>query len=317
MFRLKYEAVISRWGSFEEYSEWVQPVCVTKSSFRAVASSTLLEQITDLAETAYDFRQSLTELQNHGYDPSGRLHNPLDESQDAASALGICRHLCDLGERILICSRDLAKSRDASNFLHGKQYIDLYTEKSPDRRRDQWIGKLLAACHDLYSAYYNAVHNPDTFILDQLDASLPLVLKRDFISAQHQFSVGLFEQGFLSSGRGFEGVLRAFAQRKRLWIQTKSGKRPAGEASLRELIEVLSRARWRKDKSPVLSTRASSVLHFIRNSRNAVAHPATDDMDENWKEFALIAASNANKLWKLSQQRYAGLVETTISLQTQ
>jgi len=308
--------IISSWRSLEEYNEWVQPIHVRKSLFRSHTSSTLIEQITDLNESAGQFRHAIDELTALGYVGYTRLHEPEEDRVDSdfATAWAICSELCLLGEEILMHSRALARSDDAADFLHGRQFLDTWKESTDRAGRDRWINKFLTASHSLYAAYHNGVHSPKTFILDELDSDFPTALKRDFITAQDQFSVGLEEQGFLSTGRGLEGILRAFAAKKRILIQNKSGTRPACEASLHDLVEALSHARWRKDKSPVLHARINKLLHYIRASRNAAAHPATETLDENWKELAVVAASNANKLWKSAQQRYAGLVETKIAL---
>lgn len=309
--------MISPWKSFEEYAEWVQPVCVRKNLFRSHTSYTLLKQITDLNESATEFHTAITELRELGYDGDRgsppEIENDLNSSA-LRSAKGICIHLCHVGEEILMYSSAFAKGNEADDFIHEKEMIEHWERYTNDGRIHRSINELLEASETLYSGYYNAVHNSAKFLLDELDSDFPPSLKRDFVTAQDQFSVGLEEQGFLSAGRGLEGVLRAFAAKKRIFIQSKTGTRPACEATFYDLIEALSRARWRKDKSPVLNTRINKLLHYIRASRNAAAHPAAETLDENWKELAVVVASRAKKLWKSAQQRYAGLVETKISL---
>jgi hypothetical protein len=89
--------------------------------------------------------------------------------------------------------------------------------------------------------------------------------------------------------------------------------KPAAEEDFYDLIECLSRTRWKSDKSPVINGRVKSLLHHIRTSRNAAAHPSITPVEENWRELAVIVASNANRIWKIAQRRYASLAEKKIT----
>jgi len=121
------------------------------------------------------------------------------------------------------------------------------------------------------------------------------------------------ELGFFSAGRGLEGVLRAVARKKQLVIESRSGITPVAEADFYDLIECLSRARWKTDKTPLIDGRIKSLLHHLRTSRNATAHPSKIPVDENWRALAIVVASHARRLWRLAERRYAGLVEKKIA----
>jgi hypothetical protein len=175
------------------------------------------------------------------------------------------------------------------------------------------INQLVDSACTLYFGLQEAVDGTRHFLIDQFDGDFPIQLKRDFIVARDQFSVGLDEAGFLSAGRGLEGVLRAVARKKQVSIETRGVLRPAAEADFRDLIECLSHVRWKADKSPMIDVRVKSLLHHLRTSRNATAHPSVEPLVENWRELAVIVASTARRLWKTSQRPYAGIVAKTVS----
>lgn len=304
-------AIILPWTSYEEYAEYIQAEYVERNLFRHRTSQSLLDQITELQRSADAMSAAAKQLSELGYD--GDRSRPSEDTDSAPrSARGICIDLCHHGEEVLMYAKGLAQSHEADDFLHEKDILEHWDRyEGSDRIHDE-INELVAATWTLCNGLHNAITGTEEFLLDQLDRDFPDVLKRDFIVARDQFSVGLEEAGFLSAGRGLEGVLRAVAQKKLLLIETRGVLKPAAEEDFFDLIECLSRTRWRTDKSPIISQRIKSLLHHIRTSRNAVAHPVTIPIEENWRELAVIVTSNANRIWKVGQRRYAGLREKKI-----
>src|SRR5438067_6087100 len=307
--------MITKWVSFEEYSKWVEPIYLRKGLYNTRASESLLRQICRMEADVQSLWHASEQLRDSGYD--GKTRKPKLGSSDAdkhyAYVHGVCVHLGQLGESIFAANKSLAKSPQGMDFLELRDLQTDWDSYKTSGRIDQGINDLLGEAERLNAAYYDTVNDSDEFLIGQLSEDLPVFLRRDFETARDQFSVGLQEAGFLSAGRGLEGVLRAFAQKKGIWIDRKGSTTPAGEADFFDLIEVLAKVRWRSDKRPVLDTATKTLLHHLRTARNAAAHPNAHLTEENWRELAVVVAGHAGRLWKLAQRRYAGLVEKKIS----
>jgi hypothetical protein len=308
------ETMISPWRSFEEFSEWVTPQCVNRGLFHHNTRRSLLHRITDLRENADEMDEAIKDLRELGYDGDHAAPESASKRSDFAppQSHGICLHICHCGEELLMYSKGLTMTHEAYDFLHAKALLEQWQRYDGSHRIHGEINELLDAAQTLLLGYRRTVDNSDEFLLDQLDVDLPEELERDFVTARDQFSVGLEESAFFSAGRGLEGVLRAVARKKQVTIESRGVSKPASEEDFHDLIECLSRARWKADKTPLIDGRIKSLLHHLRASRNAAAHPSMFPVDENWRALATLVASHAGRLWKLAGRRYAGLVEKKI-----
>src|SRR6266480_2205285 len=254
-------AIIVSWASYDEYAEYVQAQYVQKSLFRHRTSQSLLDQVTELQRSADMMSAAAQQLGKLGYDGERARPTDSDDAESAPpSARGICIDLCHHGEEVLMYAKGLAQSYEADDFLHEKDILEHWDRYDRSHRIHDELNELLAAAWTLYNGLQNAINSTEDFLLDQLDRDFPDLLKRDFILARDQFSVGLEEPGFLNAGRGLEGVLRAVARKKLLLIETRGVVRSAAEEDFFDLIECLSRARWRTDKSPIINPRIKSLL---------------------------------------------------------
>jgi hypothetical protein len=220
--------MITKWASFEEYSKWVEPLYLRKGLYTTRASQSLLRQICRMEADIQSLWHVTEQLRDSGYD--GRTRKPKLDSSNAdkhyAYVRGLCVHLLQLGESIFVTNKSLAKSPQGMDFLDLR---DLQTDWDSYKNSggiDQRINELLGEAERLSAAYYDTINDSDEFLIAQFSEDFPVFLRRDFDVARDQFSVGLQETGFLSAGRGLEGVLRAFAQKKGIWIDRKGSSTP-------------------------------------------------------------------------------------------
>ncbi len=205
-------AIILPWTSYEEYSDYIQAQYVERNLFRHRTSQSLLDQITELQRSADTMSAAAHQLSELGYD--GDRGRPSEDSDSALpSARGICIDLCQHGEEVLMYAKGLAQSYEADDFLPEKDILENWDRYDGSDRIHDELNELVAPAWTLYNGLQNAINGTEEFLLDQLDRDFPDVLKRDFIVARDQFSVGLEEAGFLSAGRGLEGVLTPLLRR--------------------------------------------------------------------------------------------------------
>jgi len=88
------------------------------------------------------------------------------------------------------------------------------------------------------------------------------------------------------------------------------------EADLNDIIESTKRLHWKTRKFTVSSPRVVTLLHHLRVSRNAAAHPGEGNSDQddgaNWQEIAVLSARYAASLWKVSREGRRKILEKVI-----
>jgi hypothetical protein len=179
------QAMILPWASFEEYSDSVNPLFVTKSLFRSLASRSLLDRLTGLKENAKELLEAINNLRELGYD--GERGAPASGQEPGLApkiARGICIHLGHVGEEMLIHMKGLATTYEVDDFLHEKDISEHWDRYVRSDRIHNEINELIAAAETLQHAYYNVVKNSSDFLVDQFDFGFPIDLKRDFLTAR-------------------------------------------------------------------------------------------------------------------------------------
>lgn len=151
------------------------------------------------------------------------------------------------------------------------------------------VSELVTAAETLLEGYHQ-LQEEDKRFLDHVE--LPSPLLADFVLCRNLFSVGLDDLGVFAAGRGFEGVLRTIAKRRKI-VTTKG--LPAAEASLAELIECVARLRLAGGR-PLIEKDTRSLLDYARNARNATAHPHGRNR-QTARQLAEVIASEAQHVW--------------------
>lgn len=298
------------WNSWEEYSDYVQPLSVRRPIFRSAKRATAFRAQRELQDSIRIVKENVTKLRSLGF--TGRDNEPpptdvrvLDEARHVA------RELIHAGEKLLIYHKRLATSDRAYGFLHQHEIFEMLNASSDSMAMVIEIEQLVKDTDELAGGLYEIETDDEKLFLHDLD--LPTQLETDFRIARNLFSVGLDEIGVFVAGRGLERVLREIAKLRRVMIQKKNEVEAASESDLFDLIETMARIRWKSSGERLLTADTKALLHYLRTMRNATAHP-TRNLNATIapREIAKILAETANRLWKDVTKTRARFSETTI-----
>jgi len=299
------------WSSYEEFAKYVSPKDVRNSRFVEITQrDSRFGCIVILSEAFEEFRTALHNLKGLGFESESAVGNREKLSAAQKEVWDLARS----GETLLSLHKRLATSHWADLFLSRKEI----SEEWERYQKSDWIfgeiRRFMKGCDDLCKGFFELSREDEEFLIHQL--KLPKKLRSDFVVARDLFSVGMDEVGLLVVGRGVEAVLRETARLKRLVIvdHGKSKGKPAQEADFYDLIEVLYRTRFRKDGSRFLEKKDRHLLHFLRDIRNASAHPSEGSSNEerNAREVARLAAAMADKYWQKVTDRTVRIASRAI-----
>ncbi len=298
------------WKSYEEYYGYVAPRVVMENNFQSHNIFSSFEHIKRLQEAKLELNSLVNELTKMGFADQWSSNEKWKKLPEARL------HVLDLasaGEIFLFYNRRLAKSNASYIFLHQKDIDEHWERYSTSDRIFREVSELVLATKSMLEAYEDIVNEDSKFLLTDID--LPNELKADFVLARDLFSVGFDEVGLLITGRGLEGVLKAIAKKKRIKILVRGKQFFAHDARFYDLIEVLARVKWQKDKSRLISSDVKSLLHFLRSVRNSGAHPTADKNNSlvSYREMAMVSAQIANTLWEKVTIERARILRSTIN----
>lgn len=279
-----------RWDSDEEFEEYVQPHAI--NPVRHVRHSYTILSLAQCARELYEnlanLRQALEQFETL------LEQEPTPDAMEQARTLAI--EICHFGESVLVFQKRLVLDMHAYGFVHGKDAIPHAAHQTHRPPTLYDLRQLAEDTRELLDGFEEMARADADFLVSGL--RLPDSLLRDFRLARDLFSVGLDEIGLLVAGRGLEGVVRAILAERR--ISTPRAK-PAAEAHLNEMIDILRQLRWKADKKPFLPRGAAEILHWLRETRNIGAHPQVDEGHPLGppRELALLVTQAAQRLWQL------------------
>jgi hypothetical protein len=297
------------WNSWDEYVSAVHPLEVRIGTFRGCRRNTQFESVRSLIGALDKLRKALSLLSELGFKGDG-TSLPKDSSR-ARQAHGIVIEAVHAGEELLLYHKRLAIGRASYGFLQQNDLLDHWDRYEKTDRIAIEIELLVEDIRELLDGYDQMAREDESFIVDNLD--LPVDLENDFRISRNLFSVGFEETGLLVAGRGLEGVLRQIARNRRIFLVNKGKATPASESDLYDLIETMSRIRWKVRGTPLISQEAKALLHYLRTTRNSGAHPGHSFQgSEDYRETAIVVANTANRLWKSVISSRARLDPTTV-----
>ena len=274
------------WRDDAEYREWICPAKIDRGRpVRLSHTETWFSLLAHLFEAAGTLRRAIQDLRRLGF---GALQPPNDRAV-LDQARPLTWDVVYAGETLLLYHKRLAQSDHAYDFLHAHDLDEHWDRYAAGDRVFSEVSDLVDAAEKLLEGYHQ-LQEEDTRFLEQLD--LPIELLADFILCRNLFSVGLDELGVFAAGRGFEGVLRSIAKRRKI-VTTKG--LAAAEAPLAELIECFARLQLAGGR-PLIEKDTRSLLDYARNSRNATAHPHGRKR-QTARQLAEIIASEAQHVW--------------------
>jgi len=298
------------WESWEEYCKRCHPVEIRQGRFRLVRSSTKLQSVQDLADAAEELAESFRELKSldfkgknarpPNYDPAlvGRARDPVI-------------HAIHAGETLLLYHKRLALSEASYGFLHQNDFLEHWDKYVGGQRIIHEIQQLVEDVGQLLEGYQRISGEDERFLVGDLD--LPKELEEDFNLSRNLFSVGFDEVGLFIAARGLEKVLRRIAFDRKIELVTSKKTEAASEAELHDLIETMSRVRWKVRGVPLVSRQTKALLQYIRTLRNSGAHSGGQESDEdNFRQTAAIIARSANSLWNSVARKRARLEPTSV-----
>lgn len=286
------------WSSYNEYAKYVQPVMIKgPGPLRRTLHDTWYETEQRHGGAIRKLEAALQALVDLGFNGRRETRLPGDKSL-LDPACQVVLELVYAGEELLMLDKRLAKSRASYGFLHQHDIVEHWERYAATDRIFREIDQLVKDTHELLQGLYELHKDDDSFLLDELD--LPQELEADFRLARNLFSVGFDDLGVFVAGRGFEGVLRRIAQVRKLSLRSKGGATPAYELDLHDLIELLSKVRWKKTGERLISRDTRVLLQYIRTLRNNAAHPELGGARAGFtsRQTAALIADAANALWK-------------------
>jgi hypothetical protein len=300
------------WNSWEEYLDTVNPVALdSPGRFRLSQRDSWFETQCHLWEAVQKLRAAARALSKLGF--TGDDHDsPPDDPSILEEAERLVLEAVYSGEELLLYHKRLAKSDAAYGFLHQNDMLKHWNRYQNAGRIPREIHQLMSDIGELLDGYQGFVQAEDRFIVGGLD--LPSPLESDFRLARNLFSVGFDEVGVLIAGRGLEGVLRKIADTRKITLDIKGRPAPASEADLYDLIEAMSRVRWKKSGAHLITQETKALLHYLRSLRNSGAHakrPGKGPMVSP-RETATLVAETADRLWNDVSQTRARLAPLLI-----
>jgi hypothetical protein len=274
------------WRDDAEYREGICPAQRDRGQpVRLTHRETWFSLLAHLGEAASNLQRTIDDLRQLGFGTA----KPLTDRALLDQARPLTWDLVRAGETLLLYHKRLALSDHAYDFLHAHEVDKHWDRYAESDRVFSEVSDLVDAAEKLLEGYHQLQAEDERF-LDHLE--LPSELLADFVLCRNLFSVGLDELGVFAAGRGFEGVLRTIAKRRKI-VTTKG--LAAAEASLAELIECFARLQLAGGR-PLIEKDTRSLLDYARNSRNATAHPHGRKR-QTARQLADVIASEAQHLW--------------------
>lgn len=292
---------MSRWKSYEEYKTSVIPEFVTDAQeFNELVNFSALQRVEELFSWMVDVSGGVSSLRKLS-SPWGESSEP--DANSVHEAQRQVRKLVESAEYAFVHSRSLALSDLATDFIYTKSVVRNW-EKYSARRIVHRVKRLVSSGEKLFDAM-EAIRNQAAFLFKDTVSALPPNLHADFLAAREQFELELDEAGAFFAGRGLEGVLREIARKLQVTItqRNKLVSDLVHEADFYNLIEAMSRLKWKGSGSPVLDRKVKALLHYLRSARNATAHPAgprSYDDEPDWRDIANLSAKATKQIWLAS-----------------
>lgn len=288
------------WKSWDEYVSYVGPTSISNPRVVRIArNESSFERHERLINAAAEFERALNGLYGAGFHGSQDGHD-IEVNDETRS---LVEDLLHTGEEFLLYHRRLGVLPETYDFAHCHDVEVHWDRNLGSPRACEEINELVGAARALLVKYHAIKSDDAKFLVDGLD--LPEALIGDFTLARDLFSVGFDAVGVLIAGRGLEGVLRAIAARRKIAIVSKGHTQPAAEADLHDLIEAMYRVRWKVRNARLISAQARGLLQYLRTVRNSHAHPGGADtlLESESREFAVVLASSAKRLWSQAASR--------------
>jgi len=277
--------------------DYVVPIAVDERNTRLQRFYSWFEIQENLLEAVQEIRAKLESLTNLGF--TGDDNKPLPNDPSILDTThSIVLELIYAGEELLLYHKRLAKSNASYKFLGSHDMYDHWEHYSATRRIFKETDKLVKGSWELLEGYQNRIREDDKFLLYELE--LPRDLEDDFVLARNLFSVGFDDVGVLITGRGLEGVLRRIAKLRKINITAKGKPTLVSQADIFDLIETMSRVKWKVTGIPLITKDTKALLHYLRTLRNEGAHSGIEKqrVTLNPPEIATIVTETANQLWK-------------------
>jgi len=277
--------------------DYVVPIAVDERNTRLQRFYSWFEIQENLLEAVQEIRAKLESLTNLEF--TGDDNKPLPNDPSILDTThSIVLELIYAGEELLLYHKRLAKSNASYKFLGSHDMYDHWEHYSATRRIFKETDKLVKGSWELLEGYQNRIREDDKFLLYELE--LPRDLEDDFVLARNLFSVGFDDVGVLITGRGLEGVLRRIAKLRKINITAKGKPTLVSQADIFDLIETMSRVKWKVTGIPLITKDTKALLHYLRTLRNEGAHSGIEKRRAtlNPREIATIVTETANQLWK-------------------
>jgi hypothetical protein len=299
------------WASWDEYVDAVHPAAFDRPGrLRGAQRDSWFEAECHLWEAVRKLTEATRTLHTLGFTGSDH-ESPPDDASVIDRAERVVLDAIFAGEELLLYHKRLAKSDAAYGFLHQSGMLKHWNRYERAGRLPMEIHQLMSDIGDLLNGYQEFVQAEDRFIVGSLD--LPLSLESDFRLARNLFSVGFDEVGLLIAGRGLEGVLRKIADVRKIELEVKGKTFPASEADVFDLIEAMSRVRWKTSRTRFITPEIKALLHYLRSLRNSGAHSGHGKRSLiSPRETATVIAGTANRLWNEISGTRARLDPSTV-----
>lgn len=300
------------WESWEEYVEWCHPSGIRRGTFNLSRSATQLESAKHLLVSFEILDSEINELRALGF--NGREDKPPVRTDELVRKMW--DHVLKLvyaGDELLVYHKRLAMSEAAYGFLHQNSILEHWDRYVSTDRILHEVRQLVEDAGELVDGYRRMEREDERLLIHHLD--LPKELEADFRLARNMFSVGLDEVALFIATRGLERVLRRIAHDRKITLEIAGKnhkKESASEADLHDLIECMSRVRWKVKRTPLLTRETKTLLQYIRTVRNSGAHSGQRTDTEDARETASIIARSASRLWSTVTSSRAQLDPTDV-----
>ncbi|HMD76083.1 MAG TPA: hypothetical protein VKG86_01780 [Terracidiphilus sp.] len=297
------------WNSWEEYVQWVHPSEVQIGHFKESKRETKLEAEQSLLSAVNSLNNLSVQLHKLGFGDNRKSSSDLKYNVGEVSA--IVAQTIRAGEELLLYHKRLTLSEVSYGFLHQNDLLEHWDRYVATDRISFHIQQLIIDVIELLDRYSQMSREDEKLIIGKIE--LPNSLERDFRLSRDLFSVGFDEIGLLVAGRGLEGVLREIARNRRIELEIKGKSSPVAEIDFFDLIETMSRVRWKTTGRPLIPRDTKALLHYLRTIRNSGAHTGSSSLEsQDFRETATVVANTANSLWKSVTTSRARLDPTTV-----
>ena len=296
------------WETWEEFENAVHPTEERIGAFLQSKRETQFESVRSLVQALTTLREAAGNLHTLGFE---RHKGPPKDPSISEEARQFVVEAIYSGEGLLLYHKRLALSEAAYGFLHQNDLLAHWERYAKTERIATEIQQLYTDILELLEGYDQLARADERFITDDVD--LPESLEPDFRLSRDLFSVGFDEVGLFVAGRGLEGVLRQIARDQKIHFERGKKLTQACEADFYDLIEIMSKVRWKVQNVPLISREAKSLLQFLRTTRNSGAHPGNHNGEvSSARETAAVVAKTATHLWKSASTSRARVDPTTV-----